>query len=43
MNIATMVNALVDITELDYTPYALRDFEGVVDDMQQYLPSLVEM
>ena len=42
MSMATMVNALLDITELDYTPFALRDFEETVDEMQRFLPSYVD-
>lgn len=42
MSMSTMVNALLDITELDYTPFALRDFEETVDEMQRFLPSFVD-
>ena len=42
MSMATMVNALVDITDLDYTPFALRDLEETVDELQRFLPSLVD-
>ena len=42
MSMATMVNALVDITDFDYTPFALRDLEEAVDELQRFLPSLVD-
>jgi hypothetical protein len=42
MSMATMINALVDITGFDYTPFALRDLEESVDVFQRYLPSLVD-
>jgi hypothetical protein len=41
MSMATMVNALMNITELDWTPYARRDFEETVSEVQRMLPSLV--
>jgi len=42
MSMATMVNALVDITDFDYTPFALRDLEEAVDELKRFLPSLVD-
>lgn len=42
MSMATMINALVDITGFDYTPFAIRDLEESVDEFQRYLPSLVD-
>lgn len=41
MSLATMVNALMDIVELDWTPYARQDFEETVREVQRMLPSLV--
>lgn len=37
-----MVNALIDIAAFDYTPFALRDLEETVDELQRYLPSMVD-
>lgn len=42
MSLASMVNALMDVTELDITPYAKQDFQQMVDELQRYLPSLVD-
>lgn len=41
MSMASMVNTLMDVTELDITPYAKQDFEQTADELQRYLPSLV--
>lgn len=41
MSMATMVNALMDIVELDWTPYARRDVNETVEEMGRFLPSLV--
>ena len=42
MSMATMVNALIDISEHDYTPFALRDLKETVNAIQLFLPSLVD-
>jgi hypothetical protein len=42
MSMASMVNALMSITELDITPYAQQDFEETVNEMQRFFPSLVD-
>jgi Lipase (class 3) len=41
MSLATMVNGLMDIAELDWTEFALKDFNETVDEMERFLPSLV--
>ena len=42
MSMATMTNALIDITHFDYSPYALRDLEEAVNELHRFLPSLVD-
>ena len=42
MSMATMVNTLVDIAEFDYTPFALRDLEETVNELERFLPSIVD-
>lgn len=42
MSMATMVNALIDIAEHDYTPFALRDLNETVNEIQRFVPSLVD-
>lgn len=42
MSMATMANALVDIAGFDYTSFALRDVEEAVDELQRFLPFLVD-
>ncbi|KAG7374533.1 lipase class 3 [Nitzschia inconspicua] len=42
MSMASMVNTLMDVTELDVTPYARQDFQQTVDELQRFLPSLVD-
>jgi Lipase (class 3) len=42
MSMASMVNALMEVTELDITPYAKQDFEQTADELQRFLPSLVD-
>jgi hypothetical protein len=42
MSMASMVNALMEVSELDITPYARQDFEETVDELRRFLPSLVD-
>ena len=42
MSMASMVNALMEVSELDITPYARQDFEETVDELQRFLPSMVD-
>jgi len=42
MSMGTMVNALMDITDFDYIPFARRDLEEIVNELQRFLPSLVD-
>jgi hypothetical protein len=42
MSVATMVNALLDVSELDITPYAKKDFGQTVDELQRFLPFLMD-
>ena len=38
---ATVVNALLDIVQFDYTSYARRDLEDILDEIQTFLPDLL--
>ncbi|VEU36834.1 unnamed protein product [Pseudo-nitzschia multistriata] len=42
MSMATMVNTLLDMAEFDYTPFALRDIEETVNELERFLPSIVD-
>eukprot|EP00536_Pseudo-nitzschia_multiseries_P000285 jgi/Psemu1/178309/e_gw1.4.3.1 len=41
MSMGTMVNSLLDIAEFDYTPFAFRDLEETVNELERFLPSIV--
>jgi hypothetical protein len=41
MSMATVVNALLDIVQFDYTSYACRDLEDMLDEIQAFLPDLL--
>lgn len=38
LSLATAINALLDVVQFDYTPYAQRDLKDIVDAIETFLP-----
>ncbi|KAL3937692.1 MAG: hypothetical protein SGARI_002021 [Bacillariaceae sp.] len=41
LSLASLVNALLDVTQFDYRQYAKRDLEDVMDEIETFLPDLL--
>ena len=41
LSLASLLNALLDVTQFDYTQYAKRDLNDVMDEIETFLPNLL--